>query len=85
MFGFSLSAASFEVLQFLAMVVAPSGLSNQGAQLYHFVSGNLGVNREGCGAACAFPGIIAKGDRAGVTVTGRHKAAEAARQRRHTG
>ena len=83
-FGFSLSAASFEVLQFLAMLVAPSGLSNQGAQLYHFVSGNLAVTRDGCGASCAFPGIIAKGDHEGVTVTGRHKAAEAARERRQT-
>jgi hypothetical protein len=38
-FAFSLGAASLEVLQFLSMIVAPSGVADPGEQNYHFVTG----------------------------------------------
>lgn len=82
-FAFSLAAASLEILQFLSMVVQPSGVSTPGAQNYHFVLGRLDVDpRCFCHEACAFPGLTARGDRAGLVVTAPHGAAEEARRRR---
>jgi ThiF family len=82
-FGFSLGVASLEILQFLAMVVAPSGIANHGAQMYHFKTATLDHEKEhACNPDCFFPSITAKGDRAGVQVTGRHPVAEQARSAR---
>ncbi len=81
-FAFSLSTASFHVLQMLSMVVAPSGLANVGAQNYHFVPGTLDVDQGNCKKACLYPSFIAKGDRTGIIVTGKHAKAEEARERR---
>lgn len=79
-FAFSASAASFELLQMFAMVIAPLGVGNMGAQFYHFVPGLLDEPRmTPCDAHCAYPPIIALGDRAGFVVTGRHRRAETAR------
>jgi molybdopterin/thiamine biosynthesis adenylyltransferase len=79
-FGFSLSVASFEVLQFLSLIVAPSGLSNPGAQIYHFVTSTLDKDElEECKPNCLFPSYIAMGDAAPIKVTGRHAVAENAR------
>lgn len=79
-FAFSLSDASFEVLQFLSMIVAPSGLSNPGAQMYHFVTADLEQDkREACTDNCLYPGYIARGDSATIKVTNRHLKAEQAR------
>ena len=76
-FAFALSAASFEILQMLMMVVAPLGMHDAGEQTYHFVPGNLDVtDPRGCQEDCFYPTLIAKGDRAGLCVTGRHKKAE---------
>lgn len=73
-FAFGLSAASFEILQMLMMVVAPLGISNVGSQLYHFVPGILDVsNTDKCNENCLYPGLIAKGDRTGIKVTRVHK------------
>ncbi len=82
-FAFGMSTAAFEVQQFLSMVVAPSGLSNPGAQCYHFVSGNLETERAGCEGSCLYPELTAKGEGSGLAVTGRHAAAERARELRH--
>jgi molybdopterin-synthase adenylyltransferase len=80
-FAFSMSVASFEVLQFLSMVVAPSGISNPGAQMYHFVPGKLDTNVKGCDDTCLFPGLTARGESAG-NMTARHIVAETARTQR---
>jgi hypothetical protein len=37
--AFSLSAASFQILQMLTMIVTPPGIANAGEQMYHFVPG----------------------------------------------
>lgn len=82
-FGFSLSAASFEVLQFLSLIVAPSGIGNPGAQMYHFVTATLDQDSlEACKPGCLYPGYIAMGDAAPIAVTCRHIAAEKARAER---
>ncbi len=82
-FAFSTSVASLELLQMLAMVIAPVGIGNLGAQFYHFVPGILDEPRmDPCDPSCAYPPIIARGDRAGFVVTGRHARAEAVRQGR---
>lgn len=81
-FGFSMSVASLEILQFLSMVIAPSGMANHGAQRYRFVTGTLEHDFRACEDTCLFPGITARGDTAGIVVTGRHFAAEEARKTR---
>jgi molybdopterin-synthase adenylyltransferase len=81
-FAFSLSTASFEVLQMLSMVVAPLGLSNPGAQMYHFVTGNLDVDRSECSPNCIYCSLVARGDASGIGVTSTHARAIAARQQR---
>jgi hypothetical protein len=82
-FAFANIAASMEVSQLLSMLVAPSGIGNTGAQLYHFVTGEIDVEREWeCKQNCFFREIIAKGDRTGIEVTAKHIAAELARKRR---
>jgi len=82
-FTFSLAAASLELLQMIMMVVAPSGVSNAGAQTYHFVPGFFEEpNFVGCESTCLYPSFIARGDRAGITVTGCHRIAESARSKR---
>ncbi|MEO8393347.1 MAG: ThiF family adenylyltransferase [Chloroflexota bacterium] len=79
-FAFSQSVASFEVLQFLSLIVAPSGLSNPGAQMYHFVTASLDKDElEVCKPNCLYPPLIAKGDYAEISVTSRHLRAEQAR------
>lgn len=81
-FAFSLSAAAFEVLQMLSMVVSPSGISNPGAQIYHFVTGGLDADYDACDENCPYPRLVARGDHSGLGVTGRHPAAERARGER---
>jgi len=83
-FAFSLSLASFEVLQMLMMVIAPSCIPDPGPQWYRFVPGILDPpKREGCNADCLYSNVFANlGDSADVTVTGRHIGAENARRAR---
>ncbi|HEX7706265.1 MAG TPA: hypothetical protein VF701_07400, partial [Thermoanaerobaculia bacterium] len=82
-FAFSMAVASLEVLQFLMMVVAPLGITSPGAQVYHFVPGNLDTPvTYGCETTCVYPSLTGKGDRAGVTVTGKHPIAEQRRSDR---
>jgi hypothetical protein len=82
-FAFSLSSASFEVLQMLMMVVAPRGFANAGEQMYHFVPGMFDEpGFHACHEGCPYPSLIAKGDRTGLELTGRHGSAERARRAR---
>ncbi|RCN56276.1 hypothetical protein C4900_10565 [Acidiferrobacter thiooxydans] len=75
-FPFSMSCASMQVLQMLALTLDPLGQSNPGAQLYHFV-GNVTEppSYGGCHSECQFPGIVALGDDCGILATGVRRAA----------
>jgi hypothetical protein len=82
-FAFSMGCAALEVGQMLSMVVAPSGVSDYGAQNYHLVSGTIDLDTRGCNANCPFTNqLLAQGNRSGFVVTGRHEAAETAREAR---
>jgi hypothetical protein len=79
-FPFSAHLAAMEVLQLLSLFIAPSGVADVGLQTYHFVPGRMDVEEsKACNEFCFFPGIIAKGDSAGVSVWGSHPKAEEAR------
>lgn len=85
-FAFSLSAASLELLQLLTMVIAPCGIANVGEQMYHLVPGCLDLAADhACKRTCLYLSFVAKGDRTGITVTGRHPLAESARSDRAHG
>ena len=63
-FAFAMNAAGLMVLQFLSLVVQPSGLSDTGAQLYHFVTGTIDkASLDGCRPTCLFKDHIGSGDR----------------------
>jgi molybdopterin-synthase adenylyltransferase len=80
-FAFSMSTAAFEVGQFLSMLVAPAGLPDNGAQLYHFHLGTLDLDTRDCEPGCYYAtNLLARGDQAQMLV-GRHDAAEEARRR----
>jgi hypothetical protein len=83
-FIFGVAAASLEALQLLSLVIAPAGISNVGAQMYHATTGELGVDRRPCERACLYSSreILGRGDDAGITVSGVHAPAEAERVRR---
>ena len=83
-FAFSLNTASLEVLQMLMMVLAPLGVSDAGAQMYHFVPGLFDKpNFDPCNSNCPFShDLLAKGDSSSMTVTGAHTAAERCRAAR---
>lgn len=82
-FGFSLSVASFEILQFLAMVIQPLGQSNQGSQHYHFTTAMLDSDWNAkCTPTCPFSEMIALGDNSGYDFTGKHALAERKRNER---
>ena len=62
-FAFSMNAAGLMVLQFLSLVVKPAGLSNTGAQLYHFVTGTFDNDSlDDCKPTCLFKDHIGSGD-----------------------
>jgi hypothetical protein len=71
-FAFSMACASMQMLQMLALTLAPLGHSNPGAQLYHFVGGFMeeGDLGKACHPDCAFPLLTALGDTSGIDVTG---------------
>ena len=76
-FAFSMACASDQVLQMLALTLAPLGQSNPGAQLYHFV-GNITEEPAygACHAECQFQQITALGDSCGIEATGVRKRVE---------
>ena len=82
-FAFSLSAASFEMMQMLMMIIGPFGVANAGQQMYHFVPGIFDKPKfELCDENCLYPDMLAKGDRTDWVVTARHKQAEDSRAMR---
>jgi molybdopterin-synthase adenylyltransferase len=82
-FAFSAAAAASELMQFLAMALAPSGVSDTGAHLHHMTTGVVDRRELGCSTGCPYSNLlVATGDDAGVVVTGRHEAAQRARAHR---
>ena len=83
-FAFSMSTASFEMLQLLMMVRAPLGVADAGAQMYHFVPGLFDrPNFDTCKLQCPFSSLLlSKGDSSGITATGTHSVAERCRAER---
>lgn len=82
-FAFSLGCAGLELAQFLSMVVAPAGIANYGAQIYHFATGAVEHDHDTCDTRCLYSGPwLAMGDSTGLVVTARHPAAEQARAQR---
>jgi molybdopterin-synthase adenylyltransferase len=70
-FVFSMSCASLEALQMLALVLAPLDMPNPGSQLYHFVGGHMEDPTFGsCNENCLFPSLTALGDSNGIQATG---------------
>jgi hypothetical protein len=71
-FTFSMSCASLQMLQMLALALAPLDQPNPGSQLYHFVAGFMeNPTFGGCHPGCQFPSLIAFGDACGIPVTGK--------------
>ena len=84
LFAFSANLASLEMLQLLAMVVAPHGISNPGVQTYHFVSGSLDQDVLTCADTCRYSTVHrARGDRVEPGIVDVHDAADKARKGRH--
>jgi hypothetical protein len=70
-FAFSMACAGQQMLQMLALTLAPLDQPNPGAQLYHFVGGFMEEPRYGaCQEECLFPSLVGHGDAGGITVTG---------------
>jgi hypothetical protein len=66
-FAFSMGCGNLQLLQMLAMVLAPLEQPNPGAQIYHFVGNAMEEPAFGtCHGQCQFPGLTAKGDHCGV-------------------
>jgi len=81
-FAFGAAAASAQLMQFLSMVVAPGGIADVRAQLFHFTTGRVDVDERGCNENCPYSSsLLSLGDSA-PTVTGPHWAAERARRLR---
>ncbi len=80
-YPFSSHLGSMEVLQMLSLTISPSGLSNVGQQMYHFVTGELKktMNTK-CNENCFFQSIIGKGDFTNIQVWGKHLVAEKAKE-----
>lgn len=81
-FGFSMFTGGMEILQFLSLLVTPSGKAIPGAQLYHFIPGHMDSDHSGCNENCIYTKLIALGDRSSITITASDQAAERARQNR---
>jgi ThiF family protein len=80
-YAFGSLAAALEVLQLIAMIAAPGGVADHGAQLYHLATGHLEQDFGGCHEHCNYASVyVAMGD-ASLQVTGKHDLAE--RERRH--
>jgi hypothetical protein len=70
-FAFSMACASMQMLQMLALTVAPLDQPNPGAQIYHFVGNITEPAAYGsCHPECQFPAVTALGDACGILATG---------------
>jgi hypothetical protein len=84
-FAFSAAAAAEQVLAALRMLVAPGGVSDVGAQTFHFTTGTVDLDVEGCEPGCLSVGMITDADQ-GLRPTGyTHQPATSARLVRGTG
>jgi hypothetical protein len=82
-FPFSAATASSETLQLLTAVIAPGGVGDVGAHLYHFTTGTLDRRIDGCLPGCPYAeALLAQGDSQPFDITGEHPAADAARAAR---
>jgi len=73
-FAFSMSCASMQMLQMLALALAPLNQPNPGAQLYHFVGNTTEAPKyETCHPECQFPALTALGDNCEIIATGIRK------------
>jgi molybdopterin-synthase adenylyltransferase len=82
-FNFSLAAAAAELNQFISMVVAPGGVADIGAQLFHFTTGDMDLDTGGCLPNCLYANdFLAGGDRVAIVVTGEHALAVRRREAR---
>jgi hypothetical protein len=71
-FAFAMACASLQMLQMLALTLAPLDQPNPGEQLYHFVGSFMEPSKyRTCHRECLFPSLIAHGDSSGFVVTGR--------------
>jgi hypothetical protein len=66
-FAFSMGCGNLQLLQMLAMAVAPLDQPNPGTQLYHFVGNAMEEPTFGqCHPECQFPKLTGRGDHCGV-------------------
>jgi hypothetical protein len=82
-FAFSMACGSLQMLQLLAMIVAPLERSNVGSQLYHFVGGFMESSIEKrCDEECLMPSVVATGDHHPISVDApqQHKGAQKAQK-----
>lgn len=69
-FAFSMGCGNLQLLQMLAMVIAPLEQPNAGEQLYHFVGNTMEEPKFGeCHLECQFPSLIARGDSSDIEAT----------------
>jgi molybdopterin/thiamine biosynthesis adenylyltransferase len=81
-FTFSMAAAAAELNQFISMVVAPAGVADIGAQLFHFTTGTVDLDTGGCLPTCLYAHeFLGGGDQVAVQVTGEHTLANRRRAR----
>lgn len=63
------------------MALALNGIADVGAHNQHFVTGRLDVDQRSCRPGCPYSEhLVARGDDGGLVPTGRHAAAEQARE-----
>lgn len=62
-FAFAMNTAGLMTLQFLSLVVQPSGVSNAGAQMYHLSTGTIDKWHDPCKASCLFQKHLGHGAR----------------------
>jgi hypothetical protein len=79
-FPFSAATAAAETLHLLSAVIAPSGIGDVGAHLYHFTTGTLDRRTTGCRPGCPYAEeLLSAGDTHPFDVTGAHASAHTAR------
>ncbi|MDA8331996.1 MAG: ThiF family adenylyltransferase [Candidatus Dormibacteraeota bacterium] len=82
-FNLSMAAAAAELNQFISMIVAPSGIADVGAQLFHFTTGTVDLEAAGCEDGCLYSTrLLAQGEATGLEVTGPHPLAARHRAQR---
>ena len=66
-------------------MIAPGGIGDVGAHLYHFTTGTLDRRTARCRPGCPYAEeLLAIGDMHPLDITGDHPVADAARAARHT-